>query len=71
MLVLRKRDGSELRSFCNGCSKGVYFKMTDNYNFPDEYPELVPIQTENIVDYYPRLVPNIDPEIPKEIADDD
>jgi hypothetical protein len=56
--------------FCNGCKKGVYFKLSDNYNISDEYENVINIETENIVDYYPRLVPEIDPAIPKEIAND-
>ena len=65
-----KGIGNSFVLSCIGCGKGVYFKLPSNYNIPDEHSDTIPINTENIVDYYPRLIPHIDPAIPKEIADD-
>ena len=67
---LGKGTGSSFVLSCTGCNESVYFKLPDNYGIPDEHKDLIPINIESIADYYPRLVPNIDPAIPKEIADD-
>ncbi len=56
--------------FCNGCEKGVYFKLPDTFVIPDDYQQTIPIDRQNVVDYYPRNVPSIDQAIPKEVADD-
>ncbi len=56
--------------FCNGCDKGVYFQMPDSRCFPDEYQHTIPIEIDDIVDYYPKNVPYVDQAIPKDVADD-
>jgi len=55
--------------WCVGCHNGVYFRLR-NYDIADEYKEIVRVQPEYVVDYYPRRVITMDPSIPKEIADD-
>lgn len=65
-----KGTGNSFVLSCTGCGEGVYFRLPDNYDMPDEHSEIINVKSEIIVDYYPRLIPNIDPAIPKEIADD-
>ncbi|MGD0204380.1 MAG: DUF4145 domain-containing protein [Candidatus Bathyarchaeia archaeon] len=55
---------------CNGCSKPVYFEVPDSWNIKEDYPQTVIVELESITDYYPRLIPNVNEAIPKEVADD-
>ncbi len=54
--------------YCRGCQQGVYFKLA-GCDLKDEN-FTVRLETERIMDYYPRKVVIIDPAIPPEIGDD-
>jgi hypothetical protein len=62
--------GNSIVLYCIGCEKGVFFKLPDNWDFDGKYEGTIPIESANIIDFYPRLIPEIDPAVPKEVADD-
>lgn len=55
--------------WCNGCKKGVFFQFA-GCDFEEEYPQIVPIETERINDYYPHRTMTIAQSIPNEVAID-
>lgn len=61
--------GDSIVLWCNGCSKGVYFRLK-NYDLPKEYEQTIIIDANKIDGHYPRRVIAVDPSIPKDIADD-
>lgn len=60
--------GDSVVLYCNGCGKGVYFRLL-NYDLAggERYEN---VSVDNVADYYPRAVVTVDPTIPTEIADD-
>jgi hypothetical protein len=55
--------------WCTGCDEGVYF-LLKGYDIPETYGGTIALETDRIVDYYPRKVVTVDPSIPREIGED-
>ena len=63
-------SGNSLSLYCNSCKEGVYFKLGQEFDIKENYPEIIRLSKNNVKDSYPRQVVTADPAIPEEIADD-
>lgn len=62
--------GDSIVLWCNGCRKGVYFRLDGGIDIPKEHAGTIFLDANRIVDHYPRTAIAVDPSIPEDIADD-
>lgn len=56
--------------FCNSCGNGVFFKLNEDCIIHYDPQRVIQVDVSTIIDCYPKMVLNVNPKIPKEVADD-